>query len=129
MDTIADFLTLLRNAATARHEKVDLPASNVRVGLAKILQDYGYIRSYKTARDGKQGVMRLYLKYDDRGRPVFTHLARLSKSSRRLYVNASQIPSIRSGYGVAILSTNKGIMSGETAKRENVGGELLCEIW
>lgn len=129
MDTIGDFLTRVRNAGLAKHEKVDVPNSNVREGIAKILQEYGYIRSYKVARDGKQGVMRVYLRYTAEGSPVIGTIERVSKPSRRFYVKADEVPEVRSGFGLAILSTNKGIMSGEQAKKEKVGGEFLCKLW
>lgn len=129
MDTIGEFLTRVRNAAAAKHEKVDIPSSNVRVGLAKILQENGYIRDFKVAKDQKQGVMRVYLKYDSKGRPVFSNLQRVSRPSRRNYVRATDIKPVRSGFGISILSTNKGIISDETARKENVGGEILCEVW
>jgi small subunit ribosomal protein S8 len=129
MDTIGEFLTRVRNAAVAKHEKVDMPSSNLRVGIAKILQENGYIRDFKVAKDNKQGVMRVYLKYDSKGKPVFTNLARISKPSARIYVHASDVKPVRSGYGISILSTNKGVISDETARKENLGGELLCEVW
>ena len=129
MDTISEFLTRVRNAGDARHEKIDVPSSNVRMGLAKILQETGYIRSFKTARDGRQGIMRLYLKYDERGKHAITTVERVSRPGRRVYVAATQIPTVRSGMGTTILSTNKGIMSGEQAKSSNLGGELLCKLW
>ena len=129
MDTISEFLTRIRNAGLARHEKIDMPSSNVRMGIAKILQETGYIRSYKTARDGRQGVMRIYLKYDEKGKHAITTVERVSRPGRRVYVAATQIPSVRSGFGATILSTNKGIMSGDQAKSSNLGGELLCKLW
>lgn len=129
MDTIGDFITRIRNAGMARHEKVDVPNSNLRQGIAKVLQECGYIRSFKVARDGKQGVMRVYLKYNEKGDHTIKHLSRLSRPSKRLYVRSSEIPQVRSGFGLAILSTNKGIMSGERASEEKVGGELLCRVW
>lgn len=129
MDTIGDFLTRIRNAGMARHEKLDIPSSNLREGIAKVLQMSGYIRDFKTAKDGKQGVMRVYLKYDKNGKHVIKHLSRVSRPSCRKYVRAGDIPNYRSGYGLAILSTNKGILSGEEANTQNVGGELLCKVW
>ena len=129
MDTIGDFLTRVRNAGLAKHEKVDVPASNVRAGIAQVLQEYGYIRSFKVARDGKQGVMRVYLKYNEKGTPAITNVQRVSRPSRRIYTKSSSIPPIRNGFGIAIMSTNKGIMSGDAAKAQNVGGEILCKIW
>lgn len=129
MDTIGDFLTRVRNAGIAKHEKVDIPASNARKGIAQVLQDYGYIRSFKVARDGKQGVMRVYLKYNEKGSPAITNVQRVSRPSRRIYAKSDSIPSIRNGFGISIMSTNKGIMSGDAAKSQKVGGEILCKIW
>lgn len=129
MDTIGNFLTRIRNAGMAKHEKVDLPNSNVRQGIAKVLQSQGYIRDFKVARDGKQGVMRVYLKYTETGEPVIKHLSRVSRPSKRIYVKAGNVPKVRSGFGLAILSTNKGILSGEDAVSNNVGGEVLCKVW
>lgn len=129
MDTIGDFLTRIRNAHEARHEKVDIPASNVRQGIAKVLQEQDYISNFKVVKDGKQGMMRVYLKYRDDGKPTIVRLKRYSKPSRREYVKVDDIPNIRAGYGLAILSTSQGIMSGGQAKEKNVGGELLCVVW
>ncbi len=129
MDTIGDFLTRIRNAGASKHEKLDIPASNVRVGIAKILLDQGYIRSFKVVRDGKQGVMRVYLKYSEKGKPVITAIDRVSRPGRRVYVKSSDIPEIRSGFGISILSTNRGVVDGDTAKKDNLGGELLCNVW
>lgn len=129
MDTIGDFLTRIRNAQAARHEKVDVPASNLRKGIAQVLKDQNYINNFKVVKDSKQGVMRVYLNYDEKGKPVMSRLQRYSKPSRRQYVKAGDIPNIREGYGLAILSTSKGILSGGQAKEQNVGGELLCVVW
>lgn len=129
MDTIGEFLTRVRNAGSARHEKVDIPSSNVRVGIAKILLENGYIRSFKVVRDGKQGVMRVYLKYNEKGRPVITDIHRVSRPGRRVYVKSDEIPRIRDGFGIAIVSTNRGVLEGENAKQEKLGGELICSVW
>jgi len=129
MDTISEFLTRIRNAGMAQHEKIDVPSSNMRAGIAKILQDYGYIRSFKVARDGRQGVMRVYLKYNEKGGHAINFIERMSRPGRRNYVRSKEIPEVRSGYGLTILSTNKGVMSGDQAKKENLGGELLCQLW
>src|SRR5258708_1925745 len=110
MDTVGEFLTRIRNAGLARHEKVDVPSSKLREGIAGVLEKSGYIRSYKVVRDGKQGIMRLYLNYDEGGAPSFTSIERRSKPGRRYYIPKDKIPSVRSGFGVAILSTSKGIM-------------------
>lgn len=129
MDTIGDFLTRIRNAQAARHEKVDIPASSAREGLAKVLKEQNYIANYKVVKDNKQGMMRVYLKYDEGNKPAITKLRRYSRPSRRHYVQAAEIPNVREGYGMAILSTSKGIMSGGQARQQNVGGELLCVVW
>jgi small subunit ribosomal protein S8 len=129
MDTIGDFLTRVRNAGAARHEKLDIPASNVRVGIAKILLEQGYIRSFKVVRDGKQGVMRVYLKYNEKGKPIITAIDRVSRPGRRVYVRSTEIPRVRDGFGISILSTNRGVVDGDTAKKDNLGGELLCNVW
>jgi len=129
MDTIGDFLTRIRNAGAAKHEKLDIPASNVRVGIAKILLENGYIRSFKVVRDGKQGVMRVYLKYNAGGRPIISAIDRVSRPGRRVYVKSTEIPKVRDGYGISILSTNRGVLDGDRARTENLGGELLCNVW
>ena len=129
MDTIGNFITRIRNAGMAKHEKLDVPNSNVRVGIAKVLKDAGYIRSYKVAKDGKQGVMRVYLRYDQGGTHSIKKIHRVSKPGKRIYVSVGEIPQVRSGFGLAILSTNKGVLSGEEAAQQKVGGELLCKIW
>ena len=129
MDTIGDFLTRIRNAHSARHEKVDIPASNMRKGIADVLQTSNYIDSYKVVKDGKQGMMRVYLKYQDSSQPAIEKVKRVSRPSRRMYVKSGEIPNIRAGYGLAILSTSRGVMSGGQAKKQNLGGELLCMVW
>jgi len=129
MDTIGDFLTRIRNAAAANHEKVDIPASNMRQGIAKVLQNSNYIDSFKVVKDGKQGIMRVFLNYKTDGKPSMEKIKRVSKPSRRTYVKSSEIPNVREGYGLAVLSTSKGVISGGEAKKLNVGGELLCMIW
>lgn len=129
MDTIGEFLTRIRNAGASKHEKLDVPSSNLRAGLAKILQETGYIRSFKTARDGKQGIMRVYLKYDERGQHVINTVKRISRPGRRVYVGSTEIPNVRSGYGICILSTNRGIMSSDEARKQNLGGEIICQLW
>ena len=129
MDTIAEFLTRIRNAGTARHEKVDIPASKLRAGLAEILVNNGLIRSFKVAKDSKQGVMRVYLKYDENGVHVINTIDRISRPGRRVYVKSNEIPVIRSGLGMTILSTSQGLMSGKEAQKKNLGGELVCKVW
>jgi small subunit ribosomal protein S8 len=129
MDTIAQFITVIRNAGRAQHEKVDVPASKMRAGIAQILANEGYIRSFKVAKDSKQGIMRVYLKYSEGGEHVITAIDKVSTPGRRVYVKANQIPKVRSGLGMSILSTSRGIMSNKQATEQNLGGELLCSIW
>ncbi|HEX4925699.1 MAG TPA: 30S ribosomal protein S8 [Bdellovibrionales bacterium] len=129
MDTIGDFLTRVRNASMARLEKVDVPASKIRAGIANVLKEEGYIRHFKVARDGKQGMMRVYLKYDERGTPVITEIRRSSRPGRRYYVKQDKIPKVRSGFGLSILTTSKGVMSGRKAEESKIGGEVLCTVW
>jgi small subunit ribosomal protein S8 len=129
MDTIALFLTRIRNAGDARHEKVDIPASKLRAGIADILVNNGLIRSYKVAKDSKQGVMRVYLKYSESGEHAITKIDKVSRPGRRVYVKSTDIPVIRSGMGMTIVSTSQGLMSGKEAQKKNLGGELICKIW
>ncbi len=129
MDTIGDFCTCIRNAVSAKKEKLDVPNSNMRKRIAGKLQEYGYIRGYRVASDGKQGLMRIYLKYDESQEPAINSIQRVSKPSCRRYVKSSDIRDIRSGYGLTILSTNQGILSGKEARKKRVGGEILCQVW
>ncbi len=129
MDKISEFLTRIRNAGQSRHEKVDVPASNFRAGIANLLAETGFIRSFKVAEDSKQGVMRVYLKYSEDGNPAISSIRRVSRPGRRVYVKAGEIPVIRSGLGMAVISTSQGLMSGQEAKKRNLGGEVICQIW
>jgi small subunit ribosomal protein S8 len=129
MDTIGEFLTRIRNAGSARHEKVDVPASKVRAGIANVLKETGYIRDFKVVKDGKQGMMRVYLRYLEDGRPAITNVSRASRPGRRLYVTCDSIPNVRSGFGISVLSTSRGMMSGSKATQERLGGELVCTVW
>lgn len=129
MDKVGEFLTRVRNAGLARHEKVDVPASKMRVGLATVLKDNGYIKNFKVVKDGRQGIMRIYLHYREDGKHAIENIARASRPGRRLYVNKTRIPSVRSGFGMAILSTSKGLMSGKDAITQSLGGELVCTVW
>ncbi len=129
MDTIADFVTRIRNAGLARHDKLDVPSSNMRQGIARILKENGYIKTFRVAQDGKQGLMRVYLNYSKDGAPAIANVQRVSRPRKRIYVKKEQIPQIRSGYGISILSTNKGVLSGEEAANQNVGGEFLLKVW
>jgi len=129
MDTISQFCTRIRNAVYAKHLKIDVPSSKIKEGIAHQLKNYGYIKNYVVVEDDKQGIMRIYLKYNKKGQAAITSIKRLSKPSCRQYVKADNIPKVLSGYGLLILSTNKGILSGKEAKEQKVGGELLCSIW
>jgi len=127
---LADMLTRLRNANKARHEKVDVPASNLKVHVARILKDEGYLKNYKIIKDGKQGILRIYLRFEGEAkRPVITGLRNISRPGLRRYVKKAEIPSVLRGLGLSILSTSKGILTDKEARRLNVGGELLCLVW
>lgn len=128
-DAIADLLTRIRNASTAKHETVDVPASNMKKAITQILLDEGYIKSFTVIEDGKQGVIRIVLKYSAGKTPVITGLRRVSKPGLRIYTNCEEMPQVRRGLGVAILSTSKGVMTDKEAKKQNVGGEVLAYIW
>ncbi len=129
MDSVGDFLTRIRNASEAGHEKVDVPSSLLRVGIANVLKDEGFIRHFKVVRDNKQGMMRVYLRYSPKGKPIISDIRRSSRPGRRYYVGKDAIPKVRSGYGISILSTSKGVMSGSKATEGNLGGEVLCTVW
>ena len=129
MDRVSDFCTRIRNAVMARHAKVDIPHSKIQQGIAEQLKNYGYIRGYREARQGTKGLIRVYLRYKKEGKSAITTIERLSRPSRRSYVKADSIPDVCSGYGLVILSTNKGIVGGREAKKLNVGGEVLCQVW
>ncbi len=128
-DPIADMLTRIRNANMASLEKVDIPASKMKIELTKILKEKGFIKSFKVLRDRKQGMIRVSLKYLDGQEKVITGLTRISKPGRRVYVGKDMVPRVMGGYGIAILSTSKGIMTDEICRRDGVGGEVLCNIW
>jgi small subunit ribosomal protein S8 len=128
-DPIADMLTRIRNAGMAKHQKVDLPSSNLKVAIASVLKDLGYIKNFKTVSDEKQGVLRLDLKFDDENVPVIHEIKRVSTPGRRVYVSKDEIPSVKNGLGCAILSTSKGVLADAAAREAQVGGELLCTIW
>ncbi len=128
-DTIADMLTRIRNASTAKHDSVDIPASNVKKAIAQILLDEGYISSFQVVEDGKQGVIRVTLKYGPNKSQVITGLRRVSKPGLRIYTNVEDMPKVMKGLGIAILSTSKGIMTDKEARKANVGGEVLAFVW
>lgn len=127
-DPIADMLTRIRNAITIRAEKVDIPASRIKLELIKILKEEGFIRAYKILKDEKQGILRVALKYID-GNSVITGLKRISKPGRRVYVGSKEIPRIMGSIGIAILTTPRGLATGNTCRKEGVGGEVICYIW
>jgi small subunit ribosomal protein S8 len=128
-DTIADMLTRIRNASSAKHDSVDVPASNVKKAIAQILLDEGYISGFTVQDDGKQGVIKIALKYGPNKSQIITGLKRVSKPGLRIYSNVEDMPKVMRGLGIAILSTSKGIMTDKQARRENVGGEVLAFIW
>lgn len=128
-DPIADFLTRIRNAQTAGHRKVDVPASKLKRAMAKILVDKGYIAKFINIEDGKQGVIRMFLKYDSYGLPVIRNINRYSKPGLRKYSGAIDVPRSQNGLGVVILSTSKGVMTDKEARKLNVGGEVLCTVY
>jgi small subunit ribosomal protein S8 len=128
-DPLADMLTRIRNANTAKHSKVDIPASKMKVSVARILKSEGYIKNYKLIKDQKHGVLRIYLKYDEFNEGVIIGLKRMSKPGRRLYVKKDDIPLVLNGMGITVLSTSKGVLADREARKLNVGGELLCSIW
>jgi len=127
-DPIADLLTRLRNAAQAGHRWADMPVSRLKVEVARILKESHFVFDYKVLDDGKHGVLRIYLKYHE-GQPVIRHLERVSKPGRRRYVGSGEIPRVRNGLGMAILSTSKGVLSDRAARGQGVGGELLALVW
>jgi small subunit ribosomal protein S8 len=128
-DPIADMLTRVRNALIARHSKVDVPASQLKNEIARILKDEGYILNYKLTEEGAKKFIRLYLKYSPSGLPVISRLERVSRPGCRVYVGHKDIPRVLGGLGINILTTAKGVMTGATARKEGVGGEVLCQIW
>lgn len=128
-DPIADLLTRIRNAGMAKHSKLDIPSSNVKVAIAEVLKELGYIKNYKVVSDDLQGILRIYLKYDEQSKAVIHEITRVSKPGRRVYVTHGQIPRIKNGLGAAILSTSKGVMDDVAARDAAIGGEVLCTIW
>ena len=128
-DTIADMLTRIRNANSAKHDTVDIPASNMKKSIAQILVDEGYVKGFQVIEDGKQGVIRMTLKYGDNKTPVLTGLRRVSKPGLRIYSNCEDMPKVMKGLGIAIVSTSKGVMTDKKARKETVGGEVLAFVW
>ena len=128
-DPIADMLTRVRNALIARHAKVDVPASRLKMEIARILREEGYILNYKLVEDGARKSIRIYLKYTPGNLPVISHIERVSRPGCRVYVGNKEVPRVLGGMGVNILTTPRGVMSGSSARKEGVGGEVLCQIW
>ena len=128
-DPIADMLTRVRNALQARHPKVDVPASRLKLDIARILKEEGYILNYKLVEDGARKSIRIYLKYTPGNLPVISHIERVSRPGCRVYVGNKEVPRVLGGMGVNILTTPRGVMSGSSARKEGVGGEVLCQIW
>jgi small subunit ribosomal protein S8 len=128
-DPIADMLTRVRNAGKAKFNSVDIPGSKLKFELAKVLKEEGYIRNYKFIKDSKQGVLRIYLKYNDNQEHTILRLDRVSKPSKRVYKKGKDIQPVYNGLGVAIISTSRGIMTDKRARKENVGGEIICNVW
>ena len=128
-DPIADMLTRIRNALMGSFDTVDIPSSRVKIDIAKALMSEGFIRNFKIVTNRKQRMIRAFLSYDDSGEPIIDGIKRVSKPGCRVYAKSDKIPSVLNGFGVSILSTSKGIMTDREAKRQNVGGEILCAVW
>lgn len=128
-DAIADLLTRIRNASSAKHEYVDVPASNMKKAIVQILVDEGYVANYTVKEDGKQGIIRIALKYTEDKKAVITGLRRVSKPGLRIYAKCEDMPRVMKGLGIAIVSTPKGVMTDKQARKENVGGEILAFVW
>lgn len=128
-DPVADFLTRIRNGNMVMHQTVEVPGSKMKAGLAKILKEEGYIKDFEYIEDGKQGIIRLYLKYGPNKEKVITGLKRISKPGLRVYVQKDEMPKVLGGLGTAIISTSKGLMTDKKARQEGLGGEVICYIW
>ena len=128
-DPIADMLTRIRNAIAANHSRVDIPGSKLKMEVARILKEEGYINNYQVKGEGAKYMIRVFLRYDAKGQSSITHLARVSRPGRRVYVGSGAIPKVLGGYGVNIVSTSKGLMSGKAARAAHVGGEILAEVY
>ncbi|MBL0702164.1 MAG: 30S ribosomal protein S8 [Desulfosarcina sp.] len=128
-DPIADMLTRVRNAIKAKFTKVDIPGSKIKIEIANVLKNEGFIQNFKFINDDQQGVLRLYLKYGEGRSDVILGIKRISKPSRRVYVKAKDVTSVLNGMGISILSTSAGLMTDKRARKENIGGEILCNVW
>jgi small subunit ribosomal protein S8 len=128
-DPIADLLTRIRNAGLAKHQKLDIPSSNIKVAMATVLKDLGYIKNFKVIGDDKQNMLRIYLKFDEDNQHVIHEIKRVSTPGRRMYVGKDEIPRVKNGLGSAVLSTSKGVLDDVAAREAQVGGEVLCTVW
>ena len=128
-DTIADLLTRIRNASSAKHDSVEIPASNMKKAICQILVDEGYVKNYTVTQDGKQGIIKVTLRYGEGKTPVIQGLRRVSKPGLRIYSNAAELPKVMKGLGIAIISTSRGVMTDREARKQNLGGEVLAFIW
>ncbi|HEU4391048.1 MAG TPA: 30S ribosomal protein S8 [Blastocatellia bacterium] len=128
-DSIADMLTRIRNAISAKHQKVDVPSSKLKLEIVKILKEEGFVNNYKLVGDGARRMIRIYLRYGPKGEQIVTKIERISKPGCRVYVGSTSIPKVLGGIGINILSTSKGLMTDRQARRQRVGGELLCRIY
>jgi len=128
-DPVADYLTRIRNGQRSQHRHVDIPASKLKRAITQILVDKGYLRNYIDIDDGKQGLLRLYLKYDGAGKPAIRNLKRVSRPGLRRFVGAKELPRVRNGLGIAIVSTSRGVMTDKEARRHNLGGEVLAYVY
>lgn len=128
-DPVADFLTRIRNGNMVMHETVEVPGSKIKVSIARIMQEEGYIKDYEFVEDGKQGIIRIYLKYGPDKKKVITGIKRISKPGLRVYVKKDEIPRVLGGLGTAVISTSKGLMTDKNARKQGLGGEVICYIW
>jgi small subunit ribosomal protein S8 len=128
-DPVANMLTKIRNGIMASHDAVDVPSSRLRINIAKILKSEGFIKNYKIISDRGQGIIKIFLKYDESGEPIISGLKRVSKPSCRVYARNDKIPMVQNGFGINILSTSKGVMTDRQARKMKVGGEILCAVW
>ncbi|MCK8816194.1 30S ribosomal protein S8 [Natroniella sulfidigena] len=128
-DPIADMLTRIRNAITITNDEVDIPASNLKEEIARVLSEEGFIKGYKRIDRGPQGKLRLFLKYGDNGEKVITGLKRISKPGLRVYADKEEVPKVLGGLGIAIISTSHGVMTDKSARKEGIGGEVICYVW
>ncbi len=128
-DPLADMLSRIRNAGGAGHDKVDIPASRMKIALARIFKEEGFIKNYKVIKDNRQGILRVYLRYDDGQKPIIHRIERVSRPGLRVYVGHEELPRVQGGLGVAVISTSKGVITDRQARKLKVGGEVLCQIW